>query len=175
MTRLRITFRSGFLLTVLMSAAFAVMACVNPPSTPTPFPTQLQTDTPTAVPSATPAPIPTDTPTSSPTVPPTATPLPTPTPTQIPTSTPVPSPTPIPSPTPVPSVCANGSVIEEPGENLGLIADCEALLAAKDILVADRSLNWSVDLPIQDWDGIEVSGSPKRVTALLRSPRVQAR
>ena len=49
-----------------------------------------------------------------------------------------------------------------------MIADCGALLAAKDILVADRSLNWSVDLPIQDWDGIEISGSPKRVTAVVR-------
>ena len=45
--------------------------------------------------------------------------------------------------------------------------DCINLLAAKDTLQGTASLNWSVNLPITDWDGIWVQGSPRRVTGLI--------
>ena len=39
----------------------------------------------------------------------------------------------------------------------GLEADCEALLAARDVLRGTGSLNWSEDLDISNWDGVTVA------------------
>ena len=39
----------------------------------------------------------------------------------------------------------------------GIVADCEALLASGDILRGEQSLNWSVSLPIADWQGVEIA------------------
>lgn len=51
-----------------------------------------------------------------------------------------------------------------------LAADCAALLAARDALAGDGSLNWSASVPVTQWDGVTVSGTPRRVTELaLRS------
>ena len=52
-----------------------------------------------------------------------------------------------------------------------LAADCAALLTARDALAGDGgSLNWSASVPITEWDGVTVSGTPRRVTELaLRS------
>ena len=47
-----------------------------------------------------------------------------------------------------------------------LRADCALLLANKDVLAGDASLNWSEDIPIEFWQGITTRGSPRRVTAL---------
>ncbi|MXX93207.1 MAG: hypothetical protein F4Y63_07135 [Chloroflexi bacterium] len=66
-----------------------------------------------------------------------------------------------------PSVCANGTVITSPAANLGLVADCEALLAVKDALRGTASLNWSASLAISAWTGVTVGGEPRRVTALI--------
>ena len=68
-------------------------------------------------------------------------------------------------PPPVPT-CANGTVITNPGSNRGLVYDCEALLAAKDTLRGTATLNWSVDTAIASWDGVSVSGTPRRVRGL---------
>ena len=38
----------------------------------------------------------------------------------------------------------------------GIVADCEALLASRDILRGEQSLNWSVNLPISEWEGIQI-------------------
>ena len=43
--------------------------------------------------------------------------------------------------------------------------DCRVLLAAKEQLQGDGTLNWSVDTPVADWDGVTV-GTPQRVTVL---------
>jgi len=48
----------------------------------------------------------------------------------------------------------------------GLVADCTALLGAKNTLQGTASLNWAVDLDISSWDGITVGGTPPRVTLL---------
>ena len=67
-------------------------------------------------------------------------------------------------------LCENEVVVENPQENPGLVADCAALLASKEALQGSDSdampLNWSSDVPIGDWNGITVEGSPPRVTKL---------
>ena len=68
-------------------------------------------------------------------------------------------------PPPVPT-CANGTVITDPGSNRGLVYDCEVLLAVKDTLRGTATLNWSVDTAIASWDGVSVSGTPRRVRGL---------
>ncbi len=62
--------------------------------------------------------------------------------------------------------CSGGTVVANPADNPGLVADCQLLLAAKDTLRGTETLNWSGDTAIADWEGITVSGTPSRVTAL---------
>ena len=38
----------------------------------------------------------------------------------------------------------------------GIVADCEALLASRDILRGERTLNWNRDLPIDEWEGVVI-------------------
>ena len=65
------------------------------------------------------------------------------------------------SPTPVPAAC--GDAVSDKS-NTGLVADCNALLAAKDGLRGTAALNWSADLSISSWYGVRLGGSPRRVT-----------
>ena len=61
--------------------------------------------------------------------------------------------------------CATGGAV--PNEaSTGLVADCDALLVARDTLAGSGSLNWSVDSSIADWEGVILAGSPLRVTGL---------
>ena len=57
---------------------------------------------------------------------------------------------------PPPAMCADAS----------LAADCAALLAARDALAGGDALNWSTSVPVAEWEGVTVSGSPRRVTGL---------
>ena len=57
------------------------------------------------------------------------------------------------------SQCANGTVVPEPEDHPGLVADCEVLLALRDRFAGDADLPWSVDTPITGWEGIEVEDS----------------
>ena len=62
--------------------------------------------------------------------------------------------------------CATRGAVDN-ASNTGLVADCEALLRARDNLEnGARILNWSVVRPISQWDGVTVSGTPQRVTRL---------
>ena len=66
------------------------------------------------------------------------------------------------------SACLAGGAVTD-ANNTGLVSDCEALLEARGSLVgtgATRSLNWMADIPISDWYGVLMSGTPRRVTAL---------
>ena len=63
-------------------------------------------------------------------------------------------------------VCATGSAVASPDENAGLVSDCNALLASQNRLAGRVSLNWSVNVPIEDWEGVGVGGSTKRVVHL---------
>ena len=62
--------------------------------------------------------------------------------------------------------CENGTVVPNPADHPGLVADCAVLLAVKDALAGTATLNWSATTPITDWTGITVSRAPKRVTNL---------
>ena len=66
--------------------------------------------------------------------------------------------------------CSSGTAIENPDANPGLVADCDVLLALEDMLKGDALLpNWSADVDIDDWFGVELSGSPRRVTSVVLS------
>ena len=67
-------------------------------------------------------------------------------------------------------VCVAGGAVTDVG-NPGLMSDCEALLAARDILAGSATLNWSADTPITQWDGVTVDGTPQRVTELSLGER----
>ena len=60
--------------------------------------------------------------------------------------------------------CSNGGAVSDPGGNPGLVQDCETLLSIRDTLsLGDVELNWQAYTPIEDWWGITVGGSPRRV------------
>ena len=50
-----------------------------------------------------------------------------------------------------------------------LLADCTALLAARDLLDENAVLNWSPAIPIAYWKGVKLQGSPIRVVGLALS------
>ena len=90
-----------------------------------------------------------------------------------PTATPEPTATPMPTVTPKATVapCINGITVPNPQDNPGLVADCKALLQARDTLAGSATLNWSGDRAITYWDGIIVGGEPLRVTTMVLSDR----
>ena len=51
--------------------------------------------------------------------------------------------------------CSNGVVVSNPYGNPGLVRDCKALLQIRDLLGAIFPLNWSTDIHISDWEGIQ--------------------
>ena len=54
-----------------------------------------------------------------------------------------------------------------PRSNPGLLADREYLLALRDVLEGDGTdLDWAVDRPTADWQGVTLGGTPPRVTGL---------
>ena len=71
----------------------------------------------------------------------------------------------VPTPAQPPPPC--GLAVPDQADNPGLMRDCINLLAAKDTLRGTATLNWSVDTPISDWDGVTVQGSPSRVKRLV--------
>ena len=62
--------------------------------------------------------------------------------------------------------CSSGDAVEDAANNLGLVADCVALLGARGKLSGDATLNWSEDTPIAEWDGVILGETPQRVTQL---------
>ncbi len=91
----------------------------------------------------------------------------TPAPTAIATAEAPPLPSPAPTPEPPPEVaCANGGAVEDPEARPGLVADCVALLASRDALRGEASLDWGGDLAIGRWEGVAVGGEPPRVVRL---------
>ena len=134
-----------------MFMVVVVVGCTSEIGTPAPLP---------MVPTQSPTPEPTSTDTPSPTPEPTATDTPAPTPIEEPTATFTPT------ATPIPLNCSNGVVVREPSRNLGLVSDCETLLAIKAVLDPDGRLNWAADRDIYVWDGIRIIDWPSRVTTL---------
>ena len=81
------------------------------------------------------------------------------------------------------SSCATGEAVTDAPNNPGLASDCETLLSARDTLQGDTStrmmadppdgtgtLNWSASIPMAEWTGVELRGSPVRVRT-VRLPR----
>ncbi len=62
--------------------------------------------------------------------------------------------------------CATGGAVVDADSNPGLVSDCEALLNGRDALAGRATLNWSDSTPISQWEGVILTGSPLRVTAL---------
>ena len=55
-------------------------------------------------------------------------------------------------------VCPNSPAVAGYSEP-GIVNDCEALLASRDALSIERTLNWDKDLSIEEWEGVDVGGS----------------
>ncbi len=62
--------------------------------------------------------------------------------------------------------CVSGGALPD-ATNTGLISDCEALLEGRDLLAGTATLNWSVDTPVAEWDGVKIGGTPQRVTRIV--------
>ena len=62
--------------------------------------------------------------------------------------------------------CATVVAASGGANNPGLVSDCVALLAARDVLAGTATLNWSTDAPIVDWSGVVLDSAPERVTEL---------
>ena len=62
--------------------------------------------------------------------------------------------------------CASGTAVSNPTANPGLVADCNTLLGLQSALAGTAVLNWSVDTSIASWEGVRISGTPRRVTEL---------
>ena len=123
------------------------------------------TPTPTIEPTRAPAPTPTRTLTPPTMAPPTAMP-----PGIRPTATPRPT---LPPPTPDPGAyrdwnpsCENSRAVPAVLNSPGLTGDCTTLLTAKPTLDPNNQLNWHRELSITEWYGIEITGTPERVTSI---------
>ena len=67
-----------------------------------------------------------------------------------------------------PAPCANGTVVAQPDAQPDLVADCTALLEARDALRGTAELNWSAERRLTSWTGVRVErvSGVQRVTAL---------
>ena len=81
-------------------------------------------------------------------------------------SSPTSTPTPVATPTPAMQANACGDAVTDKS-NTGLVADCNALLAARDTLRGTAALNWAPDTSIARWNGITLAGTPARVTKVV--------
>ena len=61
--------------------------------------------------------------------------------------------------------CATRGAVSD-ASNTDLVSDCEALLQARNKLEGSARLNWSESTPIEQWEGVSISGTPMRVTGL---------
>ena len=71
-----------------------------------------------------------------------------------------------PPPVPPSAACQNGTAVPNPAANPGLVEDCVALLTAEVTLAGSAILNWDADIPVTEWEGITIGGTPRRVQAL---------
>ena len=67
--------------------------------------------------------------------------------------------------------CESGEAVPEPVANAELVADCATLLGLRDTLRGSVPLNWSAGLAMTSWEGVTVTGTPPRVTALSLASR----
>ena len=65
---------------------------------------------------------------------------------------------------PLPATCTCGIAVKNPQEHPGLVDDCRTLLKMHQVLAG--RLNWGAEAPMEQWEGIEIGGTPRRVRAL---------
>ena len=70
-----------------------------------------------------------------------------------------------------PEACSHGVAVSEPDDNPGLVHDCKVLLEMRDSLAGRAILNWSPNLSILEWEGVEVEGIRPLVSVLDLSDR----
>ena len=70
--------------------------------------------------------------------------------------------------TPDLAACGEGKLVSDPDRNPGLVGDCETLLGIRNSLAGDAvlHLNWTADVPMSRWSGVEIEGLPARVVRL---------
>ena len=74
------------------------------------------------------------------------------------------------------AACRAGVVVPDPDANPELVTDCVALVEFHQALDRRSRPNWSADHRIDDWQGVSVGGTPRRVEALaLPSLSMEAR
>ena len=74
------------------------------------------------------------------------------------------------------AACRAGVVVPEPDANPELVMDCVALVEFREVLERRSRPTWSADHRIDDWQGVSVGGTPRRVEALaLPSLSMEAR
>ena len=78
----------------------------------------------------------------------------------------VPIPRPVHAPTLAPWNQPSGYCNDETEAFKHLRQDCAVLLELKSALAGGVDLNWNWDMPISNWHGVQLEGSPFRVTAL---------
>ena len=62
--------------------------------------------------------------------------------------------------------CATGGAVADPTNNPQLVSDCDTLLEVRDTLAGTAVLNWSAGIPVANWSGVEVGGTPLRIIML---------
>ena len=56
--------------------------------------------------------------------------------------------------------CSGGGAVADAASNRGLVSDCDALLSARNTLEGRARLDWSESTPIEQWEGVSISGTP---------------
>ena len=64
------------------------------------------------------------------------------------------------------STCTNGTVVPDHAVNPDLVADCSALMAARDVLKGTATLDWNATSTISAWEGVSLNASSTRVITL---------
>ena len=64
------------------------------------------------------------------------------------------------------STCTNGVVVPDHAVNPDLVADCSALMAARDVLKGTATLDWNATSTISAWEGVSLNASFTRVITL---------
>ena len=67
--------------------------------------------------------------------------------------------------------CTGGIAVPDAADNPGLVSDCETLLAVGDALAGTATLNWSSDIPINQWEGVTIGGAQYRTVAVHLAQR----
>ena len=69
------------------------------------------------------------------------------------------------------AACSRGTAVPKPEANRNLVLDCATLLLVRDALGGTAELNWTSNRPLDQWDGLYVSGWPQRIFEIALNGR----